>query len=200
MAIDLLHHDHIDLKPNRTQLVVGSNRVHYSGDTGTPTANLLTVKLLLISVISTKDAQFMTMDINDFYLNTLMACYKYMRLQMFGMPEDIIEYFKLCKLATLDGSIYCEIRKETFSLPQAGISAQQLLEENLIKHGYCQSETTPGLWKHDTCLISFSLIVDDFGIKYLGKEHAQHMLDTVRQYYKCACEWEGERYCKLTLL
>jgi hypothetical protein len=30
-------------KPNRTQLVVGGNRVHYLGDAGTATANLLTI-------------------------------------------------------------------------------------------------------------------------------------------------------------
>jgi hypothetical protein len=28
-------------KPNRTGLVVGGNRVHYPGDTGTPTAKVL---------------------------------------------------------------------------------------------------------------------------------------------------------------
>jgi hypothetical protein len=61
-----------------------------------------------------------------------------------------------------------------YGLPQAGIIAQQLLEERLAKHGYRQSETTPGLWKHDTRPISFTLVV----------ENAQHLLDAVRQYYK----------------
>jgi hypothetical protein len=46
--------------------------------------------------------------------------------------------------------------------------------------------------------ISFSLVVDNFGVKYVGKENAQHLLDTVREYYKCACEWKGERYWRLT--
>jgi hypothetical protein len=58
---------------------------------------------------------------------------------------------------------------------------------------------TPGLWKHNTCPISFSLVVDDFRVKYVGKENAQHLLDTVRQYYKCSCNWKEERYCGLTL-
>jgi hypothetical protein len=58
---------------------------------------------------------------------------------------------------------------------------------------------TPGLWKHDTCPISFSLVVDDFGVKYVGKENAQHLVNTVRGYYKCSCNWEGERYCGLTI-
>ena len=86
-----------------------------------------------------------------------------------------------------------------YGLPQAGIIAQQLLEERLAKHGYCQSKTTPGLWRHDTRPISFSLVVDNFGVKYVGEEHAQHLLDTVRKYYKCSCDWAGERYCGLTM-
>ena len=60
-------------KPNRTRLVAGGNRVHYPGDASTPTADLLTVKLLLNSIISTPNAKFMTMDIKDFYLNTPTA-------------------------------------------------------------------------------------------------------------------------------
>ncbi len=71
-----------------------------------------------------------------------------------------------------------------YGLPQAGIIAQQLLKERLQKHGYRQSQTTLGLWKHDTCPISFSLVVDNFGVKYVGKENAQYLLDTVQHYYK----------------
>ncbi len=58
--------------------MAGGDRVHYPGDTGTPTADILTVKLLLNSIISTPNAKFMTMDIKDFYLNTPMARYEYM--------------------------------------------------------------------------------------------------------------------------
>jgi hypothetical protein len=28
----------------------------------------------------------------------------------------------------------------------------------------------------------------------VGEENAQHLLDTVRKYYKCLCDWKGERY------
>jgi hypothetical protein len=100
------------------------------------------------------------------------------------MPDDVIEHYNLRDKATPDGYIYCEIQKGMYGLPQASIIAQQLLEERLQKNGYHQSQATPGLWKHDTCPISFSLVVDDFGVKYVGKENTQHLLDTVRQYYK----------------
>ncbi len=60
-------------EPNRTRLVAGGNRVHYPFDAGTLTANLLTVKLLINSGISTPGARFFTMDIKNFYLCTPMS-------------------------------------------------------------------------------------------------------------------------------
>ncbi len=53
-------------EPNRTRLVAGGDRVHYPFNAGTPTADLLTVKLLINSVISTPGARFFTMDIKNF--------------------------------------------------------------------------------------------------------------------------------------
>ncbi len=41
--------------------------------------------------------------------------------------------------------------------------------------------------------------MDNFGVKYIGEEHAQHLLQTVQKYYKCSFEPEGERYCRLTI-
>ncbi len=61
----------------RTQITMGGNLVIYPGDCGTPTADLLTVKLLLNSIISTPNAKFMTLDLKDFYLMTPMTRYEY---------------------------------------------------------------------------------------------------------------------------
>ncbi len=61
-------------EPNHTRLVAGGDRVHYPFNAGTPTANLLTVKLLINSVISTPGARFFTRDdIKNFYLCTPMT-------------------------------------------------------------------------------------------------------------------------------
>jgi hypothetical protein len=109
-------------------LVTGGDRVHYPNNAGTPTANLLTVKILINSIISTAGAKFTTMDIKDFYLNTPMATCKYMQLRIADMPEDVIEHYNLRDKATPNSYIYCEIQKGIYGLPQAGIIAQQLLE------------------------------------------------------------------------
>ena len=62
-----------------------------------------------------------------------------------------------------------------YGLPHVGIIAQKLLEERLNKAGYHQSDKTPRFWKHEWRPISFSLIVDDFGVKYKGDEHVKHL-------------------------
>ena len=88
---------------------------------------MLTVKLLLIRVISTKGAKFMSIDIKNFYLNTLMARYEYMSLKIAELPQDFIDVYKLYDKTTKDGYVYLEIRKGMYGLPQAGILAQKLL-------------------------------------------------------------------------
>ncbi len=63
-----------------------------------------------------------------------------------------------------------------------------------------QSKTMPGLWTHEWHPISFSLVVDNFGVKYIGEKHTQHhLIQTVQKYYTCLFEKEGERYCGLTI-
>ena len=141
----------------------------------------------------------MTIDIKDFYLNTPMARPEYMRLKIDDMPDNVIKQYQLREKATKDGYVYFEINKGMYGLPQAGIIAQQLLEKRLNAAGYHQSTITPGFWTHDWRPISFALCVDDFGMKYVGEEHAKHLLRTLNKEYKTSSEWEGKRYIGLTL-
>jgi hypothetical protein len=162
------------------RLVAGGDRVHYPYNAGMPTADLLTIKLLIKSIILTPGTRFFTMDIKNFYLCMPMSRYEYMQLKLLDMPEDVIAHYKLLNIATLDRYVYCEICQGMYGLPQAGIIAQELLAKRLKEHGYSQSETTPGLWKHKWCPVWFSLVVDNFGVKYNSKEHVQHLLQMAK--------------------
>jgi hypothetical protein len=71
------------------------NLVNYPDDCSTPTANLLTVKLILNSIISTPNAKFMTIDLNDFYLLTPMSRYKYFRMKLELFSQDVIGKYGL---------------------------------------------------------------------------------------------------------
>eukprot|EP00957_Ditylum_brightwellii_P069291 5260180-Ditylum_brightwellii.AAC.1 len=63
--------------PNHVRLTVGGNRVEYPFDVSTPTADL-------------NGAKFLTIDIKNFYLNTPMERYEYMRLQYEILPQEIV--------------------------------------------------------------------------------------------------------------
>ena len=58
----------------------------------------------------------------------------------------------------------------------------------------------PGLWKHDTRPIQFTLVVDDFGIKYVGEEHVHHLQRVLKQHYDIKSDWSGQHYIGITLL
>ena len=184
---------------NRTRLTVVGTRIKIDIDCGTPTASLLTVKLLLNSIISTPGAKFLGLDIKDFYLNTPMARPEYMRLRLAYFPEDVIEHYNLKDKVDSKGFVYVKCVKGMYGLPHAGIIAQDLLTERLEAHGYYQSDKTPGFWRHKSRPICFSLIVDDFGVKYVNKEDAQHLISVLREHYEVAEDWKGEKYSGITL-
>jgi hypothetical protein len=86
-----------------------------------------------------------------------------------------------------------------YGLPHAGILVNELLQRNLAKYGYRPTTDTHGLWTHDNRPISFSLVVDDFGVKYVGREHAEHLKTCIKKKYSISSDWNGMAYCGLTL-
>jgi hypothetical protein len=172
--------------------------IDYPGEVSTKTADLCTAKLLFNSIISTPDAQFMTGDLKDFYLETPMERYEYMRVPIHMIPADIIKSYNLTPLIK-NGVIYVEIRCGMYGLPQAGKLANNQLVQFLAPHGYAPVPLTHGLWKHHTRDIVFTLVVDDFGVKYTKRCDAEHLINTHEKYYKVSTDWTGARYCGLTL-
>ena len=103
-----------NMKPNKTEthqtrLTVGGDKINYPEDVGTPTADMTLVETLLNSVISTKAAKCVMLDVKDFYLNTPMKRYEYMCINITDIPEEIIEEYKLHQKVMDDGYIYCKI-------------------------------------------------------------------------------------------
>ena len=75
-----------------------------------------------------------------------------------------------------------------YGLPQSGLLVNELLEKRLNKNGYYQSKYMPGLWKHEWRPVQFTLVVDDFGMKYVGKGHALHLKQTLEKDYTVTTE------------
>ena len=97
------------------------------------------------------------------------------------------EWVKIqCKLDkhAQSGVVYLRMERAVWGLPQAGILAIKLLRQRLTPHGYYECINTPGLWRHEWRPITFTLVVDDFGVKYVGKEYANHLVASLKTKYK----------------
>ena len=185
--------------PRRVRFTIGGDRVDYPGAVSTKTADITTAKILFNHVVSTPNAKFMGIDIKDFYLNNPMDRYEYMRIPVSQLPPKILELYNLQPLIHKD-AVYVEIRKGMYGLPQAGRIASDALVPVLQAAGYHQSPLIPGLFKHETRPVWFSLVVDDFGVAYVGKENAEHLINTLKEAnYKITADWDGTTFCGVTL-
>ena len=67
---------------DRTRFVVGGYRINYPGEVATPTTDTLVKKFLFNSVVSKRNAIFVTMDISNFYLMTPLKRPEYIRIRL----------------------------------------------------------------------------------------------------------------------
>jgi hypothetical protein len=153
----------------RVRLTVGGDRLDYSGEVATSTADITTFKILINITLSTEQAEMMMMDIKNYYFGTPLPRYEYTRLPLAIIPDEVIQKYNLTDKA-VEGWVYLEIRQGMYGLKQAGLLANQLIQQRLEPYGYYPARHTPGLWLHKTRPLSFTLIVDDFAVKYVGQE------------------------------
>jgi hypothetical protein len=136
-----------DYKPHKKEkervwLTVGGDRLDYSGDVATSTADITTFEILINSTLSTEDAAMMMMDIKNYYLGTPLPQFEYMKMLLSCFPDEIVQKYNL-KVLSVDGWVYIEIRKGMYDLKQAGLLANQLLQTRLAPFGYYPAWHTP---------------------------------------------------------
>ena len=52
---------------------------------------------------------------------------------------------------------------------------------------------------HDWRPICLSLCVDDFGVKCVGKQHTEHLIEVLKEHYKILSNWKGKKYLGLDI-
>ena len=102
-----------DIKPHkeekyRVRLTIGGDKLEYLSDSSSPAASLIETKLLLNSVISdsNKGARFMTLDIKDFFLQTILEEPEYMRIHSKYFLQDIQQKYNIKNIVNQDGYVY----------------------------------------------------------------------------------------------
>jgi hypothetical protein len=73
------------------------------------------------------------------------------------------------------------------------------LQTRLAPFGYYPARHTPDLWLHKTRPIAFSLVVDDFAVKYVGKQHADHLRNALLKIHELIADWAAKLYSGMTL-
>jgi hypothetical protein len=86
-----------------------------------------------------------------------------------------------------------------YGLKQAGLLTNHLLQTRLAPFGYYPACHTPVLWLHKTRPISFTLMVDDFAVERVGKQHAEHLRNELLRTYELTTDWTATVYSVMTL-
>ena len=98
-----------------------------------------------------------------------------------------------------NGYVHLELRRAVWGLPQAGILANKRLKWKLAPFGYQECKNTLGLWYHGTKNIIFTLVVEDFGVKYVDKSNVEHLITSLKANYALTVDWTGNLYCGISL-
>ena len=96
----------------------------------TRTADLTTSIILWNSVISTKNARYMCLDIKNFYLCAPMERYGYIKMPLSIFPQYAIDEYDLMSKVH-KGNIWIEVRCSIYGLPQVGKFANEYLKKKL---------------------------------------------------------------------
>ena len=102
------------------------------------------------------------------------------------IPPEIIDKYNLLP-KVCDRYVYFDIKKAIYGLKQSGALATHMLAKISNKRGYYQAKHTKGLWLYTTKNILFTLVVDNFGVKYICREDSKELVPILEETYPCRC-------------
>ena len=131
-------------------MTVGGDRLEYPYESASPAASLLETKILINSVISDSKngARFYTMDIKDFFLQTIIKTPEYMRIHSRYFTQQIKQKYNIDNKVAEDNYVYCKIIRGMYGLKQAARLVYDLLKSRLLPFGYYPDNICPNMWKH----------------------------------------------------
>ena len=103
--------------PNSVRITAGGNLIKYPGELTTRTADMTTTKILWNSIFSTEGAQFMGLDIKNFYLGTPLDRFEYMKILITLLSAHIQLQYQLHGDRAKNRLVYLKIRKAIYGLP-----------------------------------------------------------------------------------
>ena len=185
--------------PYRTRITAGGDQLDYDGETSTNSASMTTIKIHQNSVLSTPNARYTVADAGNMYLASTLREPQYVRFKLRQIPKDFQEKYRLNSFVDHAGYVYAKINKALYGLKESGRIANEDIVDHLALHGYHESEYTCGLFKHHNRNITFTLVVDDFGIKWTKKADLDHLLSILELKYKMKVDMDAKQYVGIDL-
>ena len=132
------------------------------------------------------------------YLMLMLPDPEYVQFQYDLFPPRIREHYGLDALV-IDGYVYARINRAWCGIKQSGKIVHDDLVAHLEQFGYVPAGFTDGLFVHKTRKISFTLVVDDFGIKYHRQEDVEHLIKAMRSKYTFKVDYQAKQYIGIHL-
>ena len=98
------------------------------------------------------------------------------------------------------GGFIFEIVRGCYRLPQSGRLANDLLHKKINKEGYFEASTTPGLRRHKWRPIQFMIIVNHFGVEYVGRKHSENLTSVLKKHHEISEDREGNIFPGIDLI
>ena len=106
-----------------------------------------------------------------------------MRIKLTDIPQEFIDEYNLTEYVR-HGLIYFSIIRSAYGFKQSVKLSNNLLRSRLEDKDYYETDTPLGLWQHKWRPIQFILVVVDFGVEYIGEEHAFHLVSILKRYHE----------------
>ena len=190
-------------KTRRVRGTLGGDKINYTGDTLSEVADPVIVNLhqqpVLADLKTGLSARYVTIDLKDYYLKGRLHRPEYLWIPIKHMTATTLADFSLNPYVS-EGKILFEVNGSMYGHPAAGRIAQTDFKELVKAHDYYEHPDVPCLFLHRTRPTSFTLIVDDLGIKIFSEADLQHLIDTIKTKWDVKVDRTGAKYNGIRLL
>ena len=181
----------------RVRGTLGGDKINYNGNTLSEVADPTAVSIHQQSVLADRkkglNAKYVTLDLKDYYLGCQLDREEYLWIPTKHMTAKTMNEFNLYQYVS-DGKILFRVDGSMYGHPAAGRIAQTAFKALVKAHGYHEHPDVPCLFTHSTRPTSFTLIVDDLGIKIFSENDLQHLIDTIKVKWDVKVDRTGAKY------
>ncbi len=162
----------------RVRGTFGGNNLDYPFATSSPVADRVLINIHQQSVLADRkrtkeDWRYMCADFKNYYLGSKLPRSEWLRISTKYMNKDLLDTLQDYVVA---GNVLFEVVGSMYGHPAAGLISYTDLVTHLAAHGYYQSRLIPCLFMNHDKSITFTLVVDDIGIKYKhGSDEIKHL-------------------------